>query len=77
MKSQFGEVQKYALYRSAPKIVRQNPQKLRRGRSCRQWSVSKTAQKSGVFVPGFTGEAVNTSDDLKRIYVILVCHFWI
>ena len=56
-----------ALYRSSPNVVRKNPQKLCRGRSCRQRPVSKTAQKGCVFTPGSAGEPVNASDDLKQV----------
>ena len=65
----------YALYRSLPDIVHKHPQKLFSCRSCCQWSVSKTTQKRGVFVPGGAGKPVNVSDDLKRIGVVLVCYF--
>lgn len=65
----------YTLYRSSPDIMHKYPQKLRRGRSCRQRVAGKTAQKRGVFVPGGAGKPVNVSDDLKRIGVVLVCHF--
>ena len=44
-------LQKYALYCSTPKIVRKNPQELRRGWGGRQRAVSKAAQENGVFTP--------------------------
>ncbi len=68
-------LQKYALYRFPPDVVRKNPQELRRGWSCRQRAAGKTTQKRGVFVPGGAGKPVNVSDDLKRIGVVLVCYF--
>ena len=68
-------LQKYALYCSIPKIVRKNPQELRRGWGGRQRAASKTAQKRRVFMPGSAGKPVNVSDDLKRIGVVLVCYF--
>ena len=60
-------IPKKALYRASPNVVRKNPQKLCRGRSCRQRPVSKTAQKGCVFTPGSAGEPVNASDDLKQV----------
>ena len=68
-------LQKYALYCSTPEIVRKNPQELRRGWGGRQRAAGKTAQKRSVFVPGGAGKPVNVSDNLKRIGVVLVCHF--
>ena len=68
-------LQKYALYRFPPDVVCKNPQKLRRGWSCRQRAVSKAAQEDGVFTPCGAGKPVNASDDLKWIGVVLVCHF--
>ena len=68
-------LQKYALYRFPPDVVRKNPQKLRSCRSCRQRAVSKAAQEDGVFTPCGAGKPVNASDDLKWIGVVLVCHF--
>ena len=44
-------LQKYALYCSTPKIVRKNPQELRRGWGGRQRTASKAAQENGVFTP--------------------------
>ena len=68
-------LQQHALYRSSPDIMHKHPQKLRSCRSCRQRAVSKAAQKSSIFMPGGAGKPVNVSDDLKRIGVVLVCHF--
>ena len=70
-------LQKYALYRFPPDVVCKDPQELRGGRSCCQRAVSKTAQKRRVFMPGSAGKTVNVSDNLKRIGVVLVCHFGI
>ena len=67
--------QQHALYRSSPDIGHEHPQKLRSCRSCRQRAVSKAAQEDGVFTPCGAGKPVNISDDLKRIGVVLVCHF--
>ena len=38
---------------------------------------SKAAQEDGVFMPGSAGEPVDVSDDLERIYVVLICYFGI
>lgn len=67
--------QQHALYRSLPDIVHKHPQKLCSCRSCHQRAAGKTAQKRSVFVPRGAGKPVNVSDDLKRIGVVLVCHF--
>ena len=65
----------YALYRSSSDVMHKHPQKLRRGRSCRQRAVSKAAQEDGIFTPCSASKPVNVSDDLERIGVVLVCYF--
>ena len=70
-------LQKDTLSHSSPEAVCQDPQELCGGRGGRQWAAGKTAQEDGVFAPGIAGKAVDALDDLKRIGIVLVCHFGI
>ena len=61
--------------RSPPDIVHEDPQELGGRGGGRQRAVGEAAQEDGVFTPCSAGKPVNVSDDLKRIGVVLVCHF--
>lgn len=63
--------------RSPPDIVHEDPQKLGGRGGGRQRAVGEAAQEDGVFMPGSAGEAIDASDDLERVCVVLVRHFGI
>lgn len=63
--------------RSSPDVVHEDPQELGGRGGGGQRAVGEAAQEDGVFVPGSAGEAVDASDDLERICIVLVCHFGI
>ena len=63
--------------RSFPEIVHEDPQELGGRGGGRQRAVGEAAQEDGVFMPGSAGEAIDASDDLERVCVVLVCHFGI
>ncbi len=58
--------QKYMLYHSPPKAVRQDPQELRGCRVGWQWAISKAAQERGVFAPEGAGKAVDAADNISE-----------
>ena len=55
--------------------MHENPQELGGCGGGGQRAAGEAAQEDGVFVPGSAGEAVDASDDLKRIRVVPVCNF--
>ena len=61
--------------RSFPDIVHEDPQELGGRGGGGQRAVGEAAQEDGVFMPGSAGEAIDASDDLERVCVVLVCHF--
>lgn len=61
--------------RSPPDIVHEDPQELGGRGGGGQRAGSKAAQEDGVFMPGSAGEAIDASDDLERVCVVLVRHF--
>ena len=58
----------------SPDIVHKDPQELGGCGGGSQRAAGEAAQKGGVFMPGSAGEAVDASDDLERICLVLVCH---
>lgn len=57
--------------------MHEDPQELGGRGGGRQRAVGEAAQEDGVFMPGSAGEAIDASDDLERVCVVLVCHFGI
>ena len=55
--------------------MHEDPQELGGRGGGGQRAGSKAAQEDGVFMPGSAGEAIDASDDLERVCVVLVCHF--
>ena len=57
--------------------MHEDPQELGGRGGGRQRAVGEAAQEDGGFMPGSAGEAIDASDDLERVCVVLVCHFGI
>ena len=57
--------------------MHEDPQELGGRGGGGQRAGSKAAQEDGVFMPGSAGEAIDASDDLERVCVVLVRHFGI
>ena len=55
--------------------MHEDPQELGGRGGSGQRAIGEAAQEDGVFMPGSAGEAVDASDDLERVCVVLVCHF--